>query len=134
MIWIRTKCPWCGTVQVPPGQVTVRVCSADLSAAHVFSCPLCRRGVARPLAPIMSGPLLQAGSGFEVWHPPAELGEHGGGGQPLTEADLAELLDLLDSEDWLEQLGAPPGPAGPATPPAAPRPPGPWPSPRRPGW
>ena len=106
MVWIKTTCDWCGDVDLAPDQVTVRLCSADMSVSHVFVCPGCGRGMAHGLDPAVTGALFDAGCGFEVWERPAELTEPRLGA-PICHDDLLAMHELLASPGWEEQILGP---------------------------
>jgi len=114
MVRIRTTCDWCGDVELAPDQVTVRLCSADMSACHVFVCPHCGRGMAHPVDPAVTGHLFDAGCDFEVWEMPAELTEPRSG-PPICHDDLMALHELLATPGWEKQLPSPAWPEETAT-------------------
>lgn len=103
MIRIKTFCDWCGSVDLAPEEVTVRLCTADLSVSHVFRCPACRRGVGRPVDPSVILRLLDAACRLELWALPAELSETKSG-DPIDYDDALVLHELLATQDWLDSL------------------------------
>ena len=104
MVWVVTNCDWCGVVELSPDQVTVRLCTADLTATHVFVCPTCGRGVARTIQANMTNVLFEAGSQLVIWELPDELDEPRSG-PPISHDDVLAMHELLSSPDWFDSLG-----------------------------
>ena len=106
MTTVRAQCPACGDVQLGIKDLTVRVCDDDATTAtYRFRCPGCESIVSRAASPRIIELLVSAGAHYELWQPPAEIGERPGG-PPLTADDLLDLHDLLGDDAWFERLVA----------------------------
>jgi hypothetical protein len=100
---VRATCDVCGDIQLTAPDVVVRVCLDDQRASYVYSCPLCRAPVARPLEHRLVELLASSGSPVSLWHLPDELSElHEG--EALTHDDLLDFHQMLLDDSWLEEL------------------------------
>jgi transcription elongation factor Elf1 len=104
MINVEASCPSCGSVQVPSGDVVVRVSVDQSSSTYTFRCPACGLRTAVPADDRVVDVLTAAGAYFDVWYLPDELREARPGGGPLTNDDLLEFHFLLERPDWFERL------------------------------
>ena len=106
MARIRATCEWCGDIDLVAYEVTIRVCSADMSCSAVFVCPHCGRGRGIPIHAALAPELLDAGSGFEVWDVLDELAE-ARSGAPICDEDLTAMHELLATPGWEQQILSP---------------------------
>ncbi|MGH3743888.1 MAG: hypothetical protein ACRDTP_03400 [Mycobacteriales bacterium] len=102
---VRSTCPACGTVDVPPDAVTVLVAGEDVDPLYRYTCPQCYAVVEKPTS-ARAVPMLQS-AGARVVLVPAEFAERAGRqGEALADDDLSAFLTALGSSDDLARLAA----------------------------
>jgi predicted RNA-binding Zn-ribbon protein involved in translation (DUF1610 family) len=103
---VRSTCPACGTVDVPPEAVTVLVAAEDVDPLYRYTCPQCFGIVEKPTSP-RAVPMLQS-AGARIVLVPAEVAERAGSlhGDVIADADVDAFLAELGTSDDLARLAA----------------------------
>jgi predicted RNA-binding Zn-ribbon protein involved in translation (DUF1610 family) len=106
MTTVRAQCPTCGDVKLQIHDLTVRICTDEVTpAAYRFQCPVCDQTVSRAASARIIDLLVSAGALHELWTRPAEIDARPSG-PPLTPDDLLDLHVLLAEDNWFDDLTA----------------------------
>jgi hypothetical protein len=107
---VLVLCAACGSVELTPDEITVRVCWENNQGTFGFSCPLCGVVNIKHAEPRVVDLLVSGGAQLVMWHLPIVLVEHGSG-DVLTEDELDNAIidiHILPDEDLFEQIAGPP--------------------------
>ena len=98
MTTIKASCPTCGSVELTPADVSLRVCSHAALSYYAFACPGCAEQVRKPADDHVVSLLLSGGVPAQVWDLPAEVIEVRSG-PALTYDDLLDFALQLAGDD-----------------------------------
>lgn len=108
LAFITTECPECGDVDVPLGEIVLRVCEDDGSARCVVRCPRCGARFSKEAGDGMSVLLVTVGVTVESWSRPAEVDERPRHLAPIRFEEFDRFAAALrDTDDPLSLLTRP---------------------------
>lgn len=95
MTFITTACPNCGEVEIPLGNIVLRVCEDDDSARCALRCTDCGARFSKRVDDAMSLLLVTVGVNVESWSRPAEVDERPLHHPPIRFEELEEFAAAL---------------------------------------
>lgn len=99
---VCTTCVRCGTVDIDPADLTVRLCTTTGEVAYVFRCPHCGRAQARSATSAVQSALARIGVPLVKWELPEREPREG---PALGQDDLLDLMADVGRPGFLEELG-----------------------------
>ena len=99
---IRTRCSYCGPVELDVRDVAVRMCADEDFTTYTFRCPSCQEAEARSAPRAIVEELVSSGVRLVVWRLPSDLGAFRGD-PPVTFNDVVALQRLLEVETGLKR-------------------------------
>ncbi|MCC6226952.1 MAG: hypothetical protein IT195_11185 [Microthrixaceae bacterium] len=112
MTFITTDCPGCGEVEIPLGDVTLRVCEDDDSARCAIRCVHCGARFSKRVEDGMSLLLVAVGVEVDPWTRPAEVDERPLHLSPIALEEIEQFVSSLRAAD--NPLSLLPSPEWPA--------------------
>lgn len=94
--FLTTTCPNCGEIDVPLGEVVLRVNDDDGSGACVLRCADCGARFSKVADDSMMILLVAAGIEVQTWVAPAEIHERPSHLAPITHSELVAFAAMLD--------------------------------------